>query len=409
MRASRSFQQRAPRQRHARHAGQVMVLAALFTFVLIGATALSIDGGFILAERRQVQSAADAAALAAAQAMVSNATTSVIVASAQTYGTLNAGTGSTVAVSRPPATGPYAGNNRYVEVTVTKPVQRFFVGAVYPGSWQVQARAVAGIESLPLRPHALLALQAPGISINGSTSIYISGNGHIMSNSNITGGGGANTVFTGGTIHASGTIQSGANWTAGQGFQSGVDQVQDPLAGTPAPPPGTARTAPSCNTTCTFQPGHYNNLGTITIQGTATFAPGIYYFNGNTRVQLQNTNSTIQGSNVLLYFTGSSSIAPNNGNINISALTSGPAYSGGVTGMLLWIANCSSFDSSGNGVFRVEGVIYAPCSAVSLHGTPDSNGLQVIVGSLQLTGNSSFNVLYREYVVTRLPKIRLVE
>jgi hypothetical protein len=392
-----------------RHPGQVMVLMALFTFVLLGATALSIDGGFVLAERRQVQSAADAAAMAAAKAMLHNASSTVIAASAQTYGTQTAGAGSTVSMTRPPSSGPYAGDNRYVEVTVTKPVQRFFVGLVYPGDWQVQARAVAGIEYPERRPYALMALQSPGIHINGTTSIHIAGNGNIMSNSSITSSGGSNTVYTGGSIHATGTIQSNPNWTAAGGIQGGMTPISDPVAGTPAPPRGTTRSAPNCSTSCTFQPGYYNNLGTITVQGTATLQPGIYYFDGNTRLNLQNTNSLITGSGVLLYFTGGSSFTPGNGGIILSANTTDPMYPGGIAGMLLWIANCSTLDSSGNGAFTVEGVIYAPCSFVSLHGTPNSNGLQVIVRNLQLNGNSTFSVLYREYVRAQFPKIRLVE
>jgi hypothetical protein len=397
------------RRSRVRHDGQVMVLMALSSFVLLGAAALSIDGGFVLAERRQVQSAADAAAMAAVQAMLNNASNAVVAASAQTYGTLNAGAGSTVTMSRPPSSGPYAGDNRYVEVTVTKPVQRFFVGLVYPGDWQVQARAVAGIEYPVRRPYALHALQSPGIHINGSTSIYISGNGNVMSNSNITSSGGTNNFQTGGLIHAAGSIQGNPNWTAGQGIQGGMTPIGDPVAGTPPPPRGTTRSAPNCSTSCTFQPGYYNNLGTITVQGTATLQPGIYYFDGNTQLNLQNTNSLITGNNVLFYFAGNSSFSPGNGGIVLTANTTAPLYTGGVRGMLLWIANCSSLTSSGNGAFSVEGVIYAPCSAVSLHGTPNSNGLQVIVGSLQLTGNSAFNIQYREYVVNQFPKTRLVE
>jgi hypothetical protein len=387
-----------------------MILMALFTFVLLGATALSIDGGFVLAERRQVQAAADAAALAAGQAALKNAPAAVIAASAQTYGTQNAGPGSTVSMTRPPSSGPYAGDNRYIEVTVTKPVRRFFIGMVYQGPWQVQARAVAGIEYPERRPYALLALNPPGIHLNGSTRITVSGHGNVMSNRDITSSGGSNAITTNGLIHASGIVQSNSNWYAGEGIHTNISPAADPVAGTPAPPRGTARTFPSnCSSTCTFQPGYYNNLGTFTISGTATFQPGIYYFDGNTRLNLQNTNSTIQGSGVLFYWAGNSSFTPGNGNLYLSANTTAPAYPGGITGMLWWIANCSTLDNSGNGAFSIEGVIYAPCSTVYLHGTPNSNGLQVIVGNLQVSGNSTFSILYREYVVSQFPKIRLVE
>ena len=79
--------------------------------------------------------------------------------------------------------------------------------------------------------------------------------------------------------------------------------------------------------------------------------------------------------------------------------------------MALWISadNCSTFDGSGNGNYTVEGVIYAPCSFVSMDGTPGTNGMQVIVGELQLRGTGSFTVNYRDYVTAEYPQIFLVE
>ena len=52
--------------------GQVLIIFALFSVVLIGALALSIDAGYLMSERRQSQSAADSGAMAAAIALVGN-------------------------------------------------------------------------------------------------------------------------------------------------------------------------------------------------------------------------------------------------------------------------------------------------------------------------------------------------
>ena len=46
----------------------MLIIFALFSVVLIGALALSIDAGYLMSERRQAQSAADAGAMAAAKA-----------------------------------------------------------------------------------------------------------------------------------------------------------------------------------------------------------------------------------------------------------------------------------------------------------------------------------------------------
>ncbi|MEX1158279.1 MAG: hypothetical protein WEC79_05050, partial [Thermomicrobiales bacterium] len=81
----------------------------------------------------------------------------------------------------------------------------------------------------------------------------------------------------------------------------------------------------------------------------------------------------------------------------------------GLDGMLLWIANCSTFDTQGDGAFDMEGVIYAPCSHVELHGNPGGVGIQVIVGDLVLKGSSEFRIEYREYVNMDKPRVWLTE
>ena len=153
-----------------------------------------------------------------------------------------------MAVNRPPLTGQHAGDNKYVEAVITKQVSRFFIGAVYSGTWQVTARAVAGIEPIK-RPYALLALKAPGIYLNGTTNLYISGQGSAMSNGNISSSGNSNIFTAGGVIDANGTIQSNSNWSAPGGIRPGQPVAADPLLGTPVPPKGTTITAltlPAC-------------------------------------------------------------------------------------------------------------------------------------------------------------------
>jgi len=44
-----------------------------------------------------------------------------------------------------------------------------------------------------------------------------------------------------------------------------------------------------------------------------------------------------------------------------------------------------------------------------MDGTPGTNGMQVIVGELQLRGTGSFTVNYRDYVTAEYPLIFLVE
>lgn len=402
-----------------------MILLATAMFVLVGFVGLSIDAGYLMAQRRQTQSAADAGALAAAADVLRNKSLAVVQNSGKTYGAQNANvpTGN-VTVNWPPTSGQYAGNKKYVEAIVTKDVEEFFVGAVYDGDWEVSARAVAGVEPNP-RPYALLALNAPGILLNGTTHVIIE-KGSAMSNNNISGSGGSNIFTADGSIDAAGTITGNSSWSAGEGINPKMPSIPDPLSSTPAPPKGTAITNAmltaagftvtgpkwTCAGTCTLPAGYYNstNISPTTIEsaGTVTFSPGVHYFDGTITVSASSTTSWIKGTNVLFYFTGSARFTPGNANVQLTAPTSSP-YSGGVDGMLLWIANCSTFDTSGNGVFSVEGVIYAPCSHVELHGTPGGVGVQVIVGDLVIKGTSDFVIKYREYVKMDKPRVWLTE
>jgi Flp pilus assembly protein TadG len=409
-----------------RMAGQSLIIFALFALVLIGFMGLAVDGGFILAERRQIQNAADAGAVAAAKSLSLNRIAEIQPAGQYYGGTVNGGANTTTVVNWPPQSGPYAGNNRYVEVTATKPVRRFFLGAVYSGAWEVTARAVAGVEPVQ-KPYALMAVQpgGGGMHLGGTVRVTLQGPGSAMSNANVSNTGTSNIFSAGGSIDAAGTIQSNPSWSAPDGLNAGQNIIADPLATTPPPPVPSiafttstvfwndAGTAPiaDCDTTCTMKPGLYNDLGTITIKGTASLAEGIYYLSGNTSLSLGNTNSLIQGNKVMLYVTGQANLRFHNGGMRLFTNRDSPAYPGGLKGMLLWIANCTTFRNSGNGIFEVEGVIYAPCSTVNLYGGGSSaaQGVQVIVGELTLQGGGFMNFDYREYVGFSVPKTWLVE
>jgi hypothetical protein len=135
---------------------------------------------------------------------------------------------------------------------------------------------------------------------------------------------------------------------------------------------------------------------------------GIYYFE-NTSIDIKN-GGRLEGNNVMLYFTGSSVFYPKNGEVNLQAPATSP-YEGGLDGMVVWIENCTTFDSQGNQEFYLEGVFYAPCSEVWLHGNPYGetvNG-QVIVGILNVQGTTDMIVRYHEYVATPRFELWLVE
>ncbi|CAN5562808.1 hypothetical protein BH23CHL2_BH23CHL2_25280 [soil metagenome] len=390
--------------------GQVLVLFALFAFVLVGVMALALDVGFLLSERRNAQSAADAAALAGGVAYLKGESAGDARAAAIDYAALNGVsiTGENAGTVNVDVTG--SRRDGRVEVNLTVPVQRFFVGAIYTGDWSVGAHAVAEIHDDRIVDYGLITLQPPGTKFNGDNSIQII-NGGAMTNAAVNANPSNSHMFVvDGSIDSAGAIHNpNSGWSAPSGMHTNVVPIDDPLAGVlPPPEPLVEPPVPNCNSDCTWLPGLYKN-GSITIKGTAKFAPGIYYFE-NFDISFQNTNSRIEGTSVLLYFDENSTFDPKNGEMYITAAPTS-LYPGGQDGMVFWYANCGTIESKGNTEYYFEGIVYAPCANLIFSGTPTtpvSNG-QMIVGSVEMKGTGNIDIQYSGYVVTTIFEIFLVE
>jgi hypothetical protein len=432
--------------------GQVLVMFAAGLMLLIGMVAVAIDTGFLMAERRQVQNAADAGALAAAKAKLDYLYESNLEAvqqeSGRRYASENAATSpDNVEVDTNPAMNGFSdiyieGVNRYVEVTVSKDVDMFFMQALYDGEWGTSATAIAGIEDVQL-PYALMALRE--CSPSGTTGIDASGGirvdvneGSIMSNCNITRSGDSSFVLAEGGIDAAGTVDPGTNWEAGLGFREGRPVIQDPIvAGGYVPPDKAAAKAvrnvhdqaslaaavtnltnlsatggrcPS-GTTCVMQPGFYGGNLTLDVRGTLQLQPGVYYFGDSFLLSQQGSASLVRGTDVMIYIGDNARWRPHNGAVNIAAPATTP-YPGGLDGMVLWIGNGSTFTLQAANGTELTGVVYAPNSLMTLQGSPTADTVdlrvQVIVGSLALAGGGTFNILYEEFVLFDVPAVFLV-
>jgi hypothetical protein len=402
----------------ARDEGQIIVLFALFAVVLVGFLALAVDVGYLYSERRAAQSAVDAAAMAGGVAMLAGETTGVIQDTGEAYLTANGidlGASGVVTTITPEG----APNDGRVIVDIEMPVERFFLGAIYTGDWQVGAHAVAEIRDDRDGEYALIALDPAGMYVNGDVEITVI-DGSAMSNGDVDNDGNSSIFISGGTIDAVGEVESNNNWRAPDGMFGNRPTMPDPVEGDPPDPNELPiieeENLPDCggNDDCVLQPGVYRDLGTITIKQTARLNPGIFYFEG-TALALQNTNSRIEGTGVMLYFTGNPNqtfFDPKNGEVSLASENDpDTAYEGGVKRMTVWIANCSEFDSQGNNEFFIDGVFYAPCSRVWLHGNPNGETIhgQVIVGELDMRGTSELVVQYEGHVFTPRFELWLVE
>ena len=161
--------------------GQTLVLTAFCMCAMLGFLALSVDVGVCFRSKRALQTAADAAAIAATQDYM----WSQLASSAQTAGkSASAANGYTdgtsgviVTINTPPTSGPNAGASGFVEAIVSAPVATPFMAMSGRRALTVSARAVA---ATPSNGSACIWLMAPtgnGLSVKGNYDIEAPGCG----------------------------------------------------------------------------------------------------------------------------------------------------------------------------------------------------------------------------------------
>ncbi|HTK45247.1 MAG TPA: pilus assembly protein TadG-related protein, partial [Patescibacteria group bacterium] len=311
-----------------REAGQVLVLFAGAFITLILVAALVIDLGFVFMLMRHEQNAADPGAIAAARYISATPNTAKMWDAACFYALQNdfkptrtdngsacdpggASDGSTITMNYPPSVnaGEFAGEPRYVEVTISSPHNSFFAGIAGKQTITVATNAVAanddgsgGSSSLvALNPTACSAGQVHGggggggIYIFPATGVPPDSGGYVQVNSNCGTGlpnssndvcdpmsQGAFTLNGGATIQGPALYVQGAcdaNGASGDFNVTSLDEgggfVGDPLSLIRAPKPTDLPTQPCPG--ASGPPSSATNPRKCNLDGTVTLNPGTYY------------------------------------------------------------------------------------------------------------------------------------
>lgn len=401
----------------------VMAFAAIGLFAMIG---LAIDGSKKFSDQRHAQNAADTAALAASLAKIKatadptksnnpticpppNGAPSDVCAELLSAGfqraTDNGYDGNlvtnTVEIYSPPVSGPYEGDEKYVQVIINSYINTTFARVL--GIFQLQNEVEAVVRSRSeyageLYGGASIVGLAPDkcktIWFSGSALTDISGGG-VFSNSNLDCG----VTIQGSTnIHMDGSVDMVANsytkngnpplGNIGGGFINGADQYE-------YPPPDEMLPKITCSgnakkTGNTMSPGNWS--GTFPPNGVKTLESGAYCINGDFKL---NANDVLNGSGVTIYM-HSGGITWNGGaNVNLSAPTSGD-----LGGMLIFapMSNTSTMNFNGNATSSLTGTVFMPAAPIIYNGTGNLNPsyVQIIGYTVELTGSNITNVLYRD-------------
>ncbi len=441
-----------------RRDGNVAVIAAVSLIAILGAVALSLDGGQQLDKRRHIQAAADASALAAVSELYANwwLTTprgadtvdehaeSLAYSVAAKNGYVDGVNGCTVDVNIPPDNGPFAGQAHHAEVIITVSQPRYFSKVFTTANVEIGARAVArGKRSrinngiIVLDPDDKDAFGAGGnatVSIKSGAAVLVNSADSEAVIANGTGGSITVTDYYSsnqGSINVVGvdgyTINSG---TINATFNSGVEATPDPLRFLPPPDPSglplrsSKKISHSSAQSLTLQPGLYRGGISITGKGNVFLQPGIYYMDGGGfSVGAQ---GTLTGYEVMIFNApkaNSDSISlTGSGAITLTSPTAGPYQ-----GIVLYqqrdsayqptvsVTGSSPIDYNGDGTIdnkmNISGTFYAPSAELSVtgNGSNDVIGSQYISNTLKLGGNGSFTVDWNPNVIPGIREIYLVE
>jgi Putative Flp pilus-assembly TadE/G-like len=397
----------------AKEDGQVLVLTLVSATLLMAFMALAIDVGILFRARRNMQIAADAAAMAGAMQAYYGPTSSVTSAgqtAARVNGVDSAATGNTVSISYPPVDGPNTGCMSCVEARVATPNKTFFMGMFIPGMQRVAARAVAGAPSTGLACGYIMAPSADdAFWIHGAGSIIAPGCGMYVNSSQgdalcVTGKSGKSDFAWVDVVGQQGNGNCGGNIGAGTTVNLNSPVQASPWSNLPDPSnqcTGTAITPPGGTLTGTITgPGagvvacYTNGSNPVTINN-ATLGPGIYVFKSGVSVTgtdyIGGTSSGTSGGATIAVSSGAFNVATTS-DLNVYAPTTG-TYNGvafyqsaGDTS-----ADLLSFGSSGS---TFDGMIYAPGAQVELHdqgGSGDKTYFGFVVGTLYDNGKLDVN------------------
>ena len=363
--------------RRRRESGQVVVLVVLMIAVLCGLAGIAVDEGVFQTDRRKMQAAADSAAIAGDEEILSGNSDSIVTAALTDAGKNGFTDGSdhvTVAVNNPPQSGSYSGDNNAVEVIVSAQRPTYFLNALGMSTINVSTRAVAHLGNAPYCIQTLNSTAFNSLSLFGVALLQTCG---IVDNSTSDHAFG---IFGVALWHAS-SIGIVGNYDfdllpfVSPRPVTSIAPVRDPLARLQPPSFG------GCDHTnyslglisiATMNPGVY--CGGITLTGAAILHlnPGTYVIRGGGLNILG--ASLITGTGVTFYITGDSTYPYKGVNIAAASVHSLTApTSGAMEGILFFQdRNISAATAAANpntivgaALARYEGTFYFPTTTLN--------------------------------------------
>jgi len=393
--------------------GQAIIYLVLGLVVFLGFVALAIDGGMALADRRHAQNAADAASLAGGAAAGLYFENNRLVSCGFTWDCGNYLVGNASGIAESKAKDRAKANDFtidydltdhngvdavckgtagiYLEVTteISSTTPSNFLQLIFPNALHNEVEAVTHV--YPGGPlafgNAVVAINSDGCAgengaiFKGTGNLGVVGGG-VWSNGCLEGAGQPTITISDSVVlfgYAGEFVPGNANWTpqppsSPSGYELPVNSYQIDID------------TDDCDD------------WDIAIPNNFTVPQGLHCFHGDLDI---NNNQVVDGTGVTFYVEGD--VKFNGGaTIDLSApLTDNGT--GAIPGVLLYIPHLEghtcydqTLDLEGNNETHISGVIYAPCSMVTLTGTEDSYMVnsQIIGWNVKVSGTANTTVEY---------------
>ncbi len=408
-----------------------LIVVALPAMLLM--LALALDIGNMMSIKEQMQTAADAGALAGAMEIGRESGLAVTQARLATASNgFTHGQGTVSVTVNPSSLGTCDSNRRgasYTEVIISQSYNFYFLR-------RLTTVSACAVSATPSKRICLFATGGSGttLSTSGNSTVQVNGCG-LQVNSN-----GNPAATTGGNSGISSSSTTIVGTVSGSGFNppaiTGVQPLADPFVtlAAPVPPYPLSCTSSAVDfSTITLNPGVY--CGGITAKGgTVTFNPGTYILLGG-GLKTESNGNLRQNGGVTFYSTcarlagntggtfqysgadGVNRLCPNvatslptgctgtlcqiPGPFNISSngtVSLGAPTSGTYKGILFFgdrnvVSLANRITGTGSGSVYNDSVFYFPSQPVALGGTATLNGA-VVSSSMTLQGGSGFTVNY---------------
>jgi Flp pilus assembly protein TadG len=412
--------------------GQTTVFIALFFgLVMLGFLAFALDVGYLFRAKRLAQSAADAAAMAAAEEVIggNSVTSPNTVNAANTAASLNGFDTATYPVQLSQSSaGMYSNTDSsapsiWVTAVVSQPFPTFFLGAFSHGSMKTMDVSASAVAAGGSPSQTCICLLGPtGDDLNMSNDAQLNANKCGVESNSIS----SNAITVVGSASICGTTVSSPspNWNNSSNInnagticpaavrQQGAAPCNSGGIQTPPLPPGiTCYANPingwvlpgwTANYTLPMQNVHetnghveneivtnnsvcYQSLN-LSNASSVTFTSGYtYYIQGDFTT---GGGAPVSGSGVSFVISGNINIA-NGVTLNLTA----PTASDGNPGVLFYVPNSTStvlLQGGSNSNF--SGIIFAPNSPVTLNnGTGTNTKGDIVAKSLTMAGGATLN------------------